>query len=516
MSTARPVGIDGANLRGSDEEYDVCVVGAGAAGLYLTARLAHEGLRVALLDRGPSKPQRVSDGEDFDFLEDRYSGAVEGRDFGVGGSTARWGGLLVPYVQADVRGDAAWQHIVSAVHRTAGTVLGQLGWTQTATFEDTWLDTSLRFPIDPSGCGFTQVSSLYLPFRRKNLAWLLSRARGASAGCAPTIYVGHTACSWTVTTNDPPRIVAVLAADPTGDRRAIRARKFVIAAGALESTRCALELSALLPAGALPGHHWLGRCLSDHLSFTAGTFEGADRQQAIAHLGFRFDAGWMRGLRLVADESTCARSFAHAVFDSADPAFLVAREAMRALQARRVPRISLGELARASSSIPLMLFDRYGRKRLRLSSRTPVRLQVDVEQAPDPSNSLTLLSNHQDRHGRSRLGIRWGIRAADHQRMAQSQAAYLSQLGSLPRFPYVRPIDLVASGEKVYDAYHPVGTCRLGIDDEAVVDPSLKLRGTENVWIASTAVLPSAGSANPTFSMLCLLEDALLTLAGQG
>ena len=503
------VSVNGTNLRVSTEEYDVCVVGAGAAGLYLTSRLAQEGLRVALLDRGPSKPQQVSDGEDFDFLEDRYSGAVEGRDFGVGGSTARWGGLLVPYVQADVRGDAAWQHIVSAVRRTAGTVLGQLGWTQSATFDDTWLDTSLRLPIDPSGCGLGQVSSLYLPFRRKNLVWLLSRAMGASAGCAPTVYAGHTASGWEVTASDPPRVDAVLAVDPAGDRYTIRAHKFVIAAGALESTRCALELSASLPAGALGGHHWLGKCLSDHLSFTAGTFDGSHRQRALERLGFRFEDGWMRGLRFVADENTGARSFAHAVFDSADPAFQVAREAMRALQSRRIPRVSLTEVARASSSMPRMLFDRYVRKRLHHSSRTVVRLQIDVEQAPDPNNSLTLLPTHRDRRGRSRLGIRWGIRPADNQRMAESKAAFLSQLGSLPDFPAVTPCDLVASGAKVYDAYHPVGTCRLGVDDQAVVDPSLKLRGTANVWIVSTAVLPSAGSANPTFSMLCLVEDAL-------
>jgi choline dehydrogenase len=58
-----------------------------------------------------------------------------------------------------------------------------------------------------------------------------------------------------------------------------------------------------------------------------------------------------------------------------------------------------------------------------------------------------------------------------------------------------------------------VGTCRLGLDDDSVVDPSLKVRGLDNVWIASTAVLPSAGSANPTFSMLCLAEHAAKAIA---
>ena len=59
---------------------------------------------------------------------------------------------------------------------------------------------------------------------------------------------------------------------------------------------------------------------------------------------------------------------------------------------------------------------------------------------------------------------------------------------------------------KPHDAYHPVGVCRMGTDSEAVVDQNLKVWGIENMWVVSTAVLPSAGTANPTFTMLCLAE----------
>ena len=64
-----------------------------------------------------------------------------------------------------------------------------------------------------------------------------------------------------------------------------------------------------------------------------------------------------------------------------------------------------------------------------------------------------------------------------------------------------------------HDAYHPVGTLRFGQDREAVVDKNLKVWGLNNLWAVSTGVLPSAGSANPTFTMLCLadkLVDELL------
>jgi choline dehydrogenase-like flavoprotein len=72
--------------------------------------------------------------------------------------------------------------------------------------------------------------------------------------------------------------------------------------------------------------------------------------------------------------------------------------------------------------------------------------------------------------------------------------------------PTLEPLKGGDLDAKPHDAYHPVGTCRMGSDQEAVVDLDLRVRHTGNLWVLSTAVFPSAGSANPTFSMLCLGE----------
>ncbi len=79
----------------------------------------------------------------------------------------------------------------------------------------------------------------------------------------------------------------------------------------------------------------------------------------------------------------------------------------------------------------------------------------------------------------------------------------------LPGPDYATETDLLAFARKQgATIFHPAGTCRMGEDQEAVVDPRLRLKGIDSLWVADCSIMPTLVSGNTNIPAIMIGEKA--------
>lgn len=122
----------------------------------------------------------------------------------------------------------------------------------------------------------------------------------------------------------------------------------------------------------------------------------------------------------------------------------------------------------------------------------------------------------------ARPKIRYGyVTDRDDLRVMSAGLAHARRIFGAPAFsPYVvketRPGNAVGDDAQVEEfvrregssLFHPVGTCKMGLDELAVVDPRLKVRGIEGLRVADASIMPYLTTGNTNAPTIMIGEKA--------
>lgn len=139
---------------------------------------------------------------------------------------------------------------------------------------------------------------------------------------------------------------------------------------------------------------------------------------------------------------------------------------------------------------------------LRPQSRGQIRLR-----STDPDDAPAILVNYLSDPGDVKRLVA-GVKVARRMCQAQALAAF--------RREEIKPGVSVQSDGEIEDficnegwgIWHPVGTCRMGQDQLAVVDPELKVHGIQGLRVADASVMPLVTSGNTNAPTIMIGEKA--------
>lgn len=473
---------------GAEIASDICIIGAGAAGISLARSLVGSKLRICVLESG---------GLEFDQeVQSLYRGPTKGVHYVAlhaarlrffGGSTNHWGGWCGPLEEEDFEvrpwvpfsGWPISRQDLEPYYPRAQTLceLGPFRY-DTAAWEGETRDYA-DFHSDKLTTGLWQLS----PPTRFGTAY--RRDLELAGNVSVYLYANVTELE---AGGDGGSVQRVLIRTLWGNWGAVRARYYVLACGGIENARLLLLSRRTVPPGLGNQAGMVGRFFMDHPTILHAAHLQTFRPDRIAS---HFEPFSRNGQRALA----CLRPS------------VVAQRNRRILNGsttfRKAPRSEVRD--ELSRSVSALVASTAGGQ-----DSEPVWFDVvtRTEQAPDPDSRITL-GDDKDALGLNRPALDLRLTELDAETIRTTLTLVAEELGRLglgrvrlnhrlDAAPYSCPETLIWS-------CHHMGTTRMSADPKlGVVDSNCRVHTVDNLYVAGSSTFSTSGYMNPTLTIVAL------------
>lgn len=503
-------------------EADLCIVGAGAAGLSIAREYLGSKTKVCLLESGAE----VYDHATQSLYEMINVGLPRGPEMvarvrQLGGSTNLWAGRCAPLSVLDFAERSWVPHSGWPVSRAdfdpyyqrAGDVLG------------------LGPYIYDDGLYAAMEQEAFSPFEASKLRqqfWQFSRS--PSGNGQPTRFGIDFKDTFANAENIQLFLQANLTevlTDPTaghvtglqvqsldGKKVLVKAPKVVLACGGIENARLLLASRSSNPKGVGNEFDQVGRYFMEHPRGSAGVAVGGDTE-ALQELCRHHWLDTQRGRHVYLSGIAVADAYQEkhqllncdvSLVEYEDP-----ESGTRAME--RLLKRQSSEYAEDFWRVMSDLGDVTGNSIRRFIDNKPpiidvskITFECHIEQAPNPLSRITL-AEEVDALGMPKGKMDWRLGGQEQKTIEQFMVMLAAELARL-KLGRLKVADWVldrGDGWKsgVQDVAHHMGSTRMSASPETgVVDKNCKVHGVDNLYIAGSSVFPTAGCVNPTFTIV--------------
>jgi len=487
-------------------ETDICIIGAGAAGITIARELSKADLNVCFLESGgfewDSETQALYKGMN---IGDPYYDLDVSRLRYFGGTTNHWGGLCRPLDEIDFNArpwvaDSGWpfsKRELEPYYIKAQEVC-ELG-----PYAYEYSDWATQEPPPIPFKGHRLVTRLFQnsPPTRFGMTYRseIKRAQNVQT----YLYANVTEFEM----DDSGKTVkSAHVATLSGNKFLVEAKSFVVASGGIENPRLLLLSNKVNPKGLGNDYDLVGRYFADHPIMLSGSM-------IVNHARFghklyerhKINGVPLHGFITLSPEAleresmlNCGIMIKMLNWSENSPSVSSLKHILDSVSKGGVPDNLGKHLSNVIWDIDGISENIYGRG----MDYRPASVNYWAEPEPNRDSRVSL-GTEKDALGKRQLIMNWQLTERDKQNMTRMHQIVAEELGRAG-------LGRLKVHEDAWDhnkngSYHHMGTTRMHMDPaKGVVGSDCRVHGVANLFVSGSSVFPTYGHANPTLTIVAL------------